>query len=77
MNDKLKNDNKKTDREQRRKAWQNKYMSRHKTLCVTLDNTEDADILEWLGSQDNRSESVRTVLRREAWKVGTLTKNML
>lgn len=42
---------------------QARYMERHKTLCVTLDKKNDADILSWLGSQHNRSQAVRKALR--------------
>lgn len=60
MNDKLK----KTKKPKHNK--QAKYMLRHKTLCVCLEKEDDADILGWLDRQENRSASVRAVLRREA-----------
>ena len=43
-----------------------KYMERHQTLCVTLDKTEDADIIAWASKQPNRSKAIREVLRKEA-----------
>lgn len=46
-----------------RRRYLKKYMERHKTLCVTLDNESDKDILEWLSAQENRSQSVRMALR--------------
>ena len=42
---------------------QAKYMERHQTLCVTLDKKNDADIIEWLDKQENRSQAVRTALK--------------
>ena len=47
-------------------ARQKRYMERHKTLCVTLNKSDDADIIDWLDKQENRSESVREALRKEA-----------
>lgn len=46
-----------------RKKSMMKYMERHKTLCVTLDNKNDEDIIIWLGKQENRSQAVRKVLK--------------
>lgn len=43
--------------------YQAKYMERHQTLCVTLDKKTDKDIIDWLGTQENRSQAVRNVLR--------------
>ena len=43
-----------------------KYMQRHQTLCVTLDKTKDAEIIDWLNKQPNRSESVRKILKAVA-----------
>lgn len=40
-----------------------RYMERHQTLCVTLDKESDADIIRWLGAQQNRSVAVRQALR--------------
>ncbi len=51
-----------------RKKSMMKYMERHQTLCVTLDNEDDKDIIVWLGKQKNRSQAVRKVLR--AWITG-------
>ena len=45
---------------------QAKYMERHQTLCVTLNKNTDADIIDWLNCQDNRSKAVRKVLRKVA-----------
>ena len=44
-------------------SYQKKYMERHVTLCVTLDKDKDADIIDWLNDQDNRSVAVRNLLR--------------
>ena len=46
-----------------RKKSMMKYMERHQTLCVTLDNKDDADIIVWLGKQQNRSQAVRKALK--------------
>lgn len=46
-----------------RKKNMMKYMERHQTLCVTLDNKNDADIIDWLGRHGNRSQAVRKALR--------------
>lgn len=40
-----------------------RYMERHQTLCVTLDKESDADIINWLQAQQNRSVAVRRALR--------------
>lgn len=45
--------------------YQKRYMKRHKMLCVLLDNEKDKDIVDWLKTQENASESVRRALR--AW----------
>lgn len=45
--------------------YQKRYMKRHKMLCVLLSNENDKDIINWLRTQENASESVRKVLR--AW----------
>ena len=42
--------------------YRKRYMKRKKMLCVLLDNKKDKDIIEWLGRQENASESVRSVL---------------
>ena len=42
--------------------YRKRYMKRKKMLCVLLDNEKDKDIIEWLGRQENASESVRSVL---------------
>lgn len=42
---------------------QAKYMERHQTLCVTLDKKKDADIINWLDKQENRSEAVRSLIK--------------
>ena len=43
--------------------YRKRYMKRKKMLCVLLDNEKDKDIIEWLGRQENASESVRQALR--------------
>lgn len=48
--------------------YQKRYMKRHKMLCVLLSNENDKDIIDWLRTQENASESVRKVLR--AWIIG-------
>ncbi len=42
--------------------YRKRYMKRKKMLCVLLDNEKDKDIISWLGTQENASESVRRVL---------------
>jgi hypothetical protein len=32
-------------------------------MCVTLSEQNDADILDWLDRQENRSESIRKALK--------------
>ena len=53
MNDALKKNEK----------YQKRYMKRHKMLCVLLSNENDKDIINWLKTQENASESVRRALR--------------
>ena len=48
--------------------YQKRYMKRHKMLCVLLSNENDKDIINWLKTQENASESVRRILR--AWITG-------
>ena len=43
--------------------YQKRYMKRHKMFCVLLDNENDKDIISWLKTQENASESVRRALR--------------
>lgn len=43
--------------------YQKRYMKRHKMLCVLLSNENDKDIISWLKTQENASESVRRALR--------------
>jgi hypothetical protein len=43
--------------------YQKRYMERHKMLCVLLSNERDKDIIDWLRTQENASESVRRALR--------------
>ena len=52
-----------TEKINKRRGYSKKYMTRHTTMCVTLANDADADIIEWLAKQDNKSDAVRTVLR--------------
>jgi len=47
----------------RRRASAKRYMSRHQTMCVTLNEERDRDIIQWLDLQDNRAEAIRHVLR--------------
>lgn len=42
--------------------YRKRYMKRKKMLCVLLDNQKDKDIIEWLATRENASESVRSVL---------------
>lgn len=58
MNSELKNVRKSIN-----SSYQKKYMERHVTLCVTLDKSKDKDIIDWLKKQENRSVSVRNLLR--------------
>lgn len=58
MNSELKNVRKSIN-----SSYQKKYMERHVTLCVTLDKAKDKDIIDWLKKQENRSVSVRNLLR--------------
>lgn len=61
MNDDLKKTRRPaTDRQKR-------YMSRHTILCVTLDNYDDGDIINWLSTQGHRkkSEAVRAALKSQ------------
>lgn len=49
-------------------AYQKNYMKNHTKVCISLDNTEDADIIRWLKEQKNRSEAVRKSIReRMTW----------
>ena len=50
--------------------YQKKYMERHKMVCVNLDLKEDADIINWLGSQSNRSEAMRKAFKEAAKREG-------
>ena len=42
--------------------YRTRYMKSHKMLCVLLDKQKDRDIIGWLATQENASESVRSVL---------------
>lgn len=53
-----------TERIERSRSRSKKYMTRHKTMCVTLSKENDNDILDWLGEQENRSEAVREALKK-------------
>ena len=53
-----------TEKIQRRKMRLKRYMTRHKTMCVTLNTEKDNDILSWLGEQENRSEAIREALKQ-------------
>ena len=43
--------------------YRKRYMRSHKIITLLLDNKRDADILDWLSKQENRSEAIRNVLR--------------
>ena len=43
--------------------YRKRYMRTHKILSVLLDNEKDADIIEWLEKKENKSETVKMVLR--------------
>ncbi len=45
--------------------YRKKYMKRHKMLTLLLDNEKDSDIIRWLETKQNRSESVRKLIRKE------------
>lgn len=51
-------------RQKKKRAYCKKHMTKCQTMCVTLRNEQDADIIKWLSEQDNRSEAVRKVLRQ-------------
>ena len=52
-----------TERLTRRRDRSKQYMTRHKTMCVTLSRETDADILDWLDEQENRSQAIREALK--------------
>lgn len=43
--------------------YQKRYMRKHKMLTALLDKEKDADIIEWLNNQENRSEAIRQAIR--------------
>lgn len=43
--------------------YQKRYMRKHKMLTSLLDKEKDADIIEWLNKQENRSEAIRQAIR--------------
>lgn len=49
--------------------YRKKYMRSHKILTLLLDNEKDADIIGWLKGKENRSEAVRTAIRKEITNV--------
>lgn len=53
MNNKLK----------KNESYKKRYMRKHKMLTALLDNEKDADIIEWLNKQENRSEAIRQAIR--------------
>ena len=53
MNEELKNPEK----------YRKRYMRSHKIITLLLDNKRDADILDWLSKQENRSEAIRIAIR--------------
>jgi len=65
MNSTLQKDASFTEEERivRRRASAKKYMSRHQTMCVTLNEENDRDIITWLEKQENRSDSIRKAIK--------------
>ena len=45
--------------------YRKKYMRSHKILTLLLDREKDSDILRWLKTKENRSEAVRSAIRKE------------
>lgn len=43
--------------------YRKRYMRSHKIITLLLDNKRDADILNWLSKQENRSEAIRIAIR--------------
>lgn len=43
--------------------YRKRYMRSHKIITLLLDNKRDADIIRWLGRQENRSEAIRMAIR--------------
>lgn len=43
--------------------YQQRYMQRHRMLCVCLDKEKDADIVKWLDKQPVISDSAKKALR--------------
>ena len=43
--------------------YRKRYMRSHKIITLLLDNNRDADIIRWLGRQENRSEAIRMAIR--------------
>lgn len=56
MNEKLK----KTEK------YRKRYMRSHTVISMILDNKKDADIIDWLVKQENRSKAIRQLIRKEA-----------
>lgn len=56
MNNKLK----------KNESYKKRYMRKHKMLTALLDKKKDADIIEWLNKQENRSKAIRQLIRKEA-----------
>lgn len=50
-------------KQEKRREYTKKHMEKCKTMCVTLRQAEDADIIAWLDKQENKSESVRKAIR--------------
>lgn len=61
MNESLKKTNRRSSVDS-----QKKYMERHTILCVTLDNSADAEIIGWLNGQEpkQKSNAVRSALKK-------------
>lgn len=43
--------------------YRKRYMRSHKIITLLLDNKRDADVLDWLSKQENRSEAIRIAIR--------------
>lgn len=45
--------------------YRTRYMRKHKTISFVLDHQKDADILDWIGKQDNCSAAIRSAIRSQ------------
>lgn len=55
MNNKLK----------KNESYKERYMRRHRMICVCLDREKDKDIVDWIEKQEVISVSIKEALR--AW----------